>query len=354
MKGTNSSSTDFSTPPIWNEIKEYFGPISLHVGKTEGWRCRAKLAVRGTPSRPVIGIFRPGTHLVEDMGTCSDHHPSIEAAIEWVRRGIAKLQIIPLKEEGASGELRYLQFVVHRPTKKVQLTLVANGEASLPRIRELADYLWAEHQWHSIWSNVQGGVTNTIFGPHWHLEKGEEVLWEELHASDVAFHPACFSQAHLDLFEKVLEEIYLWALPGRKVAEYYAGVGVIGRTLGEKSPIVYLIEENPFAAASFALAETSPSYLYHTADAASCLVPVEEASLLVFDPPRKGVAADLLAACAAPHLEQILYLSCNFTTLKRDIEKLKAFGWIVEKASAYLLFPHTDHIEVLTSLKRAT
>jgi hypothetical protein len=51
------------------------------------WRCRAKLAVRGTSMNPQIGLFEEGSHFVVDIPSCRAHHPSINATIKLVKEG---------------------------------------------------------------------------------------------------------------------------------------------------------------------------------------------------------------------------------------------------------------------------
>ncbi|KAK4845842.1 hypothetical protein QYF36_009775 [Acer negundo] len=65
-----------------------------------GWRCRAKLAVRGTPMSPLIGLYQEGTHNVADIPDCKAHHPGINAAVELLRQGIKELNIEPMRIKG--------------------------------------------------------------------------------------------------------------------------------------------------------------------------------------------------------------------------------------------------------------
>ena len=84
---------------------------------------RAKLAVRpGLKTGPKIGLFRPGTHEVDDLIDCPDHHPAINEALALIRAQ----SFIPYHEADQSGDLRYLQLTVERSTQTVQLVLVSN------------------------------------------------------------------------------------------------------------------------------------------------------------------------------------------------------------------------------------
>lgn len=327
---TNRQSTEFSTPLI--------------LSKKEGWRIRAKLAVRpGEP--PKIGLFRPGTHDVVDMRGCKDHHSSIEKALELIRTK----DFIPYSEETLQGDLRYLQLTVERKTGLVQLVLVANGDG---KCRELAHELAASPIFHSVWINVQTGSTNTIFGSIWHRVSGEEVIEQELLGKTVHFHPACFIQANFDLFEKTVFDMKRMLLKGKRVLELYAGVGAIGRVMAEVSASVDLVEQNPFAEHCFQLGAVEENVRFHTGESGDFAELVSEAEVLIVDPPRKGLDNATLEAITRSDLEQILYLSCNEASLERDLRMLQEAGWSVSEVRRYEFFPGTNHVETLMCCTR--
>nr|GEY04829.1 hypothetical protein [Tanacetum cinerariifolium] len=64
-----------------------------------GWRCRAKLAIRGSSADPQIGLYEEGTHNVVDIPDCKAHHPNINAAVELLKKGIKILNIEPYDED---------------------------------------------------------------------------------------------------------------------------------------------------------------------------------------------------------------------------------------------------------------
>ncbi|OOF50057.1 23S rRNA methyltransferase [Rodentibacter genomosp. 1] len=68
---------------------------------------------------------------------------------------------------------------------------------------------------------------------------------------------------------------------------------------------------------------------------------------ILLDPPRSGAAFALNALCELK-AEKILYVSCNPTTLVRDAEILRSFGYKIEKSAVIDMFPHTGHLESLT------
>ena len=319
-------------------------PTALITGLKVGWRHRAKLAVRGTRLSPKIGLFKPGTHEVEDLVDCSDHHPSINKALSVIR----SFSFEPYNETTLTGALRYVQLTVERSTGLVQLVLVSNG---LGACSELAAKLAKAHNFHSIWTNNQVGSTNTIFGPNWDHLFGPKYLKQNFLGTDLYFHPACFIQAHLELFEEIVKAIKSQILPHKHVTELYAGVGAIGLNLASRCQSLALVEANPFAKECFLQSGPPPHLSFHTGLAESFFHLFQD--VLIVDPPRKGLDRATLEAIEHSPLQQIIYLSCSIDTLKRDLEQLKKAGWALVDAKGYHLFPNTDHVEILADLRKS-
>lgn len=349
-----------NAPPILEEIKKYFKelgtPFKYDSDKVIGWRDRAKLAIRGQSENPLIGLFEIGTHRVIDIPLCRVHHPMINQAAEEIKAWV-KAKKIPLYNEiNHKGLLRYLQCVVERSTGKVQLTLVindSNKERVHSQLKNLRDA--APHLWHSIWLNLNTQKTNTIFGKEWHLIWGEEYVWDVLADTKVCFHPANFAQANLTVFEHLLKDVKAQIPAQKRIAEYYAGVGVIGRCLAEKSEHISFCEINPFAKPSFERAnqeQPCSNTAFYTGGAEDHLSLLNEADIVIVDPPRKGLDRPLLQAIIeSNHLDDLWYISCGWSSFKRDCQELLK-NWRIVSSWGYLFFPGTDHVEIMAHFKR--
>jgi 23S rRNA (uracil-5-)-methyltransferase RumA len=79
----------------------------------------------------------------------------------------------------------------------------------------------------------------------------------------------------------------------------------------------------------------------------------KKADLLIIDPPRSGMHPDALPNIIKFWTNQIIYVSCNPSTLSRDLEYiLKNSDYMIEKVNPVDMFPHTHHIETIVSLIR--
>lgn len=363
-----SENLSLEPPPVWEEVSSFFLPFLtsvLHAGAPIHWRHRAKMAVRGTSSSPLIGLFKRFSHDVFPIPTCLVHHPHLNQAFDLVRKWMQKHAIVPYEEKSTTGELRYLQGVVQRDSGRVQMAFVFNSNnsdsAQACRWRHLIEELREEHPslWHSLWMNLNDQPVNTIFGSKWFHVWGEEQLWEKFEGVHVCYGPASFGQANLPLFERMLVRIRELIPPQACVAEFYAGVGVIGLFIASHCQWVRCSEINPFAEHYFHQARARlPSDIasrltFSSSSTQKALSLLEGATTIIVDPPRKGLDPHFFSALKeASTAKQLLYVSCGWEAFKRDYDKLCNAGWEIQTVDGYLFFPGSNHVELLVNFKR--
>lgn len=356
-------------PPVWEEVLSFFVPFScpqLHVGPPLHWRHRAKIAVRGTSSHPLIGLFKRFSHDVYPIPDCLVHHPHLNRAFALVHAWMRKNKIMPYDENHGTGELRYLQGVVQRATGRVQLSFVFNSSqfksAQADRWRTMIAQLGDEHPdlWHSLWINFNDQPINTIFGEDWMRIWGEEHLWEKFEDVDVCYGPASFGQANLPLFERMLVRLRSLLPSNARVAEFYAGVGVIGLFIVSCCEWVRCSEMNPFAEAYFHQAqaclpkEEAARISFLTSPTKEALSILDGATTVIVDPPRKGLDPRFLSSLKeASTIKQLIYISCGWEAFKKDCKKLSEEGWKVQSVDGYHFFPGSNHVELLVNFNRS-
>ncbi|CAA7398467.1 unnamed protein product [Spirodela intermedia] len=323
---------DLDRPLVLKEAGKFFEDrgvpdFTFDSGRLWEWRCRAKLAVRGTAESPLIGLYEEGTHNVVDIPHCRAHHPSINSAVELLKKGISVLNIQPYNEDQGTGELRYVQMTVttfntsipaaeRYKYGKVQVTLVWNSRneqsPGSEKLKALSDFLWrnggpgsAVHLIHSVWTNFQTSSSNVIFGNRWRHLLGEGDFWEHIGGIDFSLAPSSFGQANTQAFNSLLRKLQKYVPYGASVVDMYAGAGVIGLSVAatRKCRFVKCVEINKESKVSF---EKSISRLpktfdcnisWHQADASVDSIHwLEGADVVIVDPPRKGLDASLIDA----------------------------------------------------------
>jgi 23S rRNA (uracil1939-C5)-methyltransferase len=170
---------------------------------------------------------------------------------------------------------------------------------------------------------------------------------ETVELSGAAFLQVNRSAAAL-LEAHVMEQV--GDVAGLRVVDAYCGIGLHTRRLARAGAHVVGVEldEDAVAAARHAAPE----------NAEFVAAPVEEvlpdhlpAELVILNPPRAGVAAEVADALLAAPPERIVYVSCDPATLARDVRRL-ATGFRLEEVRCFDLFPQTAHVETVAVLER--
>ena len=73
---------------------------------------------------------------------------------------------------------------------------------------------------------------------------------------------------------------------------------------------------------------------------------------MTVDPPRKGLAPEVIASVAAMGPEKVVYVSCDPATLGRDVKIFGQLGYKAVRAAAVDMFPGTAHVESVVLLVR--
>ena len=172
----------------------------------------------------------------------------------------------------------------------------------------------------------------------------------------VAFNYACegFFQVNIPVYEKALSDMKAWINCNEKlpILDLYSGVGTIGLTIGGDD--VTLVEINEHAVAEMQRNIAKLNRL----SAKAILAPSEKSlecitgeQIVIVDPPRAGLHADVTNRLLETEPPRIIYLSCNPVTQARDVSLLQEKYEIVHH-QGYNFFPRTPHIEHLVVLDK--
>jgi 23S rRNA (uracil1939-C5)-methyltransferase len=276
-----------------------------------------------------------------------------------LKASMRELQLTSYSDASHEGLLRAVQVVVERSSQSAQIVLVCNApslDSAEPLLAALQRRLGA--QVHSLWWNGNSDVTNRVMGPLFLRFAGAEHVVERIGGADVFFPPGAFGQNNLELFDLMVEQIHANVPAGSHVVELYAGAGAIGLGLVQRGEAVVFNElgEASLAGLARGLEQLSLEQRQRVQVAAgpaeSAALHIRRDSVVIVDPPRKGLDPEVVAALGVRAPEQLLYVSCGLTSFLRDTALLTAQGLALDSVTAYDLFPYTQHIETLASFRR--
>jgi len=335
------------------------------VGMDNPWRYRNKAAVpigRGESSEELVGgFYAKGSHRIVDMKDCMIQKERNDEVIHQVKEIARELRMLPYDEETGTGILRHVVTRIGVVTGEVMVVLITNTT----RIARQPE--WIEHirkripNVKSIVHNVNDKVTNAIFGETTKVIWGSEVIYDELDGIRFAISARSFYQVNpeqtISLYRKAVE--YAGLTGKEQVIDAYCGIGTISLFLARNAGHVYGVEIVPEAIED-AKRNAKLNGLENTtfeAGPAEIVIPRwkkkgMKADVIVVDPPRKGCDAELLDTILAIRPERVVYVSCNPSTLARDLRLLEDGGYRTVEVTPVDMFPHTGHVEVVTWLVR--
>jgi 23S rRNA (uracil1939-C5)-methyltransferase len=165
-----------------------------------------------------------------------------------------------------------------------------------------------------------------------------------------------FFQANLPIAEAMVDHV-INALKldlNTSVIDAYCGVGLFSAFIAPHVKNLSAIEVSESACNDFAtnLDEFENVSLY--VGAVEEILPALEgpADIIVLDPPRAGLESNALKSILRLAPKQIAYVSCDPSTLARDLQKFIADGYTLESVTPFDQFPHTYHIETISILTR--
>jgi len=363
---------DFKFDRVKDCIKKIAGLdekiVKYPLGMESEYRYRNKsiFSVALVEDKVAIGFFSEKTHEIINMDTCFLQDQEADKIIKVIREWMEKYEITPAKKDGLfydQGLIRNIMIRKGFRTNEVMVVLVTTDQ-EIPYKHELISELNKEViNVKSVVQNINSKDTNLVLGDTC------ITLWGEDHISDFIgdykfnISPLSFFQVNPIqtevLYNKALEYA---SLNGDEVVfDAYCGAGTITLFLSQNAKKVYGVEiveqaiENAQTNAKQNQITNSEFYV----GKAEKIIPQlindgVKPDVIVVDPPRKGCDAKLLDAIGKAKPKRVVYVSCDPSTLARDLKYLGSLGYESIEVQPVDMFPMTKHVETCVLLQRKT
>ena len=307
-----------------------------------------------------IGFYRPRSHDVVDTEDCL-LQPEADTALRLAFKGwMEDFQIPAYDESTGRGLIRHLYIRTNRAGEAL-CCVVANGK-ELPHTGELSGALRAAvPKLAGLVLNVNLRDTNVILGDAYRTLWGRDWLEEELCGLTFRLSVPSFFQINRDQTERLYQLALEFAgLTGEEtVLDLYCGIGTITLCLAKRAGRVIGAEIVP-AAIRDAKENAARNHIenaeFFCGDAAETAARLEAEGLrpdvITVDPPRKGLAPEVIGSIAAMGPERVVYVSCDPATLGRNVKRFGELGYRAVRACAVDMFPATRHVESVMLLER--
>ena len=307
-----------------------------------------------------VGFYRARSHQVVEVEHCLLQKPQADALAVALRQYLAQYHVPGYDETTGRGLVRHL-YVRSNCKGESLVCLLVNGE-SLPYETELVALLrQAAPQIVGVVLGVNTRPGNAILGDRYRTLWGEDALTDVLCGRTVRLSVPSFYQVNHPqtevLYGKALE---FAGLTGTELAvDLYCGAGTITQVLARQARHVIGGEIVPEAirdARASARRNGVENVEFLEGDAADVAAELALRQLrpdvICVDPPRKGLAPEVIASIAAMAPRRVVYVSCDPGTLGRDVKRFAEMGYLARRAVAVDLFPRTRHVETVVQLVR--
>ena len=325
------------------------------------YRNKAQFPVREIDQETKIGFYANNSHNVVLCDDCKIQNPKINEIKKIAEKFIKDSGIRGYNDETKKGDIRHILVRVGNKTNLAMVVLVLNKDR-LENIDVLVDMLRSKVKGlASVIVNINNKNTNVILGSESRLVWGKDYI--EDYIGDLKFKISAKSFYQVNtrqtevLYNKVLE--YADLKGNETVFDLYCGIGTITLTMSKKSKFVYGVEvvEDAIKNAKENARINNIKNVKFVEGKAEDIIPVmyEEgikADIVVVDPPRKGLDKELICTLIKMKPKKIVYVSCNPSTLARDLKILGEDGFIVKEVQPVDMFPMSMHVETVCLLSK--
>ncbi|KXZ40446.1 23S rRNA (uracil1939-C5)-methyltransferase [Alkalithermobacter thermoalcaliphilus JW-YL-7 = DSM 7308] len=325
------------------------------------YRNKAQFPIGYKNNEVVMGFYKKMTHEIIPSDKCLIQHEINDKIMNIVKEYIKKFNISIYDEKNHKGILRHLVTKVGFKTKEVMVILVANSD-KLPHSDKLIDLLKENIEgFKTLVLNINKDKTNVILGKENKVLYGDGKIQDYIGNLKFNISPLSFFQVNPAqtevLYNKALE--YANLTGNENVFDIYCGIGTISLFLAQKAKRVYAVEivdqaiEDAKINAKLNNIDNVEFFVGKAEDVVPSLYKEGKvADVVVVDPPRKGCDEKVLNTIVNMNPKRIVYVSCNPSTLARDLAYLDMNGYKTLKVQPVDMFPHTMHIESVALIEK--
>ncbi len=338
------------------EIKDMIG-----MDNSYNYRNKAQMPVAFDGEKIVTGLYEANSNHLIHIDKCIIQDELINHVIYIIKTLLMKHHIMVYDRRLKGGVLRYISVRYMEPTKQCQVVIVLK-EKDLSHMSKIADELMEKvPEVVSFYVNVNSDISNyEIYGDEFIHIKGKKTIDAKI--GDIKFNisPHSFFQLNTEQ-TKVLYDLIKDTVKFKKtdkVIDAYCGAGTIGLYIASDVKEIRGVDitEQAINDAKNNAALNNITNSHFEAGQSEYVIPkwLEEGfkpDVLIMDPPRTGIDEKLLDVLRKIKIKKVIYVSCNPSTLAKDLNELRKV-YHIKSIQPIDMFPQTSHVECVVLLVR--
>ena len=337
-------------------------PIGMDI--PERYRNKVQLPVGMVKGELNIGFYAPRSHNIINLDTCLIQDKVADKVAELTKKWMIEYKIPAASIDGVfnkNGLIRHIMIRKGFTTNEVMVVLVSTKK-KIEHIDKFIELIKDNIEGiKSIILNINKENTNVRLGQECITLWGEDIITDYIDNFKFNISPLSFFQVNPVQTEKLYSKALEYAeLTGEEtVFDAYCGTGTITLFLSQKAKKVYgveIIEPAIINARENARINNIDNAEFFVGKSEEVIPELIEKGIvpevIVVDPPRKGCDIKLLDSIEKAKPRKVVYVSCDPSTLARDLKILEEKGYKTEVVQPVDMFPHTSHIETCVLLVR--
>jgi 23S rRNA (uracil1939-C5)-methyltransferase len=321
---------------------EWHNDIVVHSAEPWNYRNRTRMKVRGGEDF-ALGYYRNSSHNLLAVQQCPISSPAINRVVHHLwqlgKEGRVPQGMVEIEFFADHADSALLLELYTLPGAPEMQDLVRDLQVRVPEIKGAVVF-------------TQSGRASSAGLPELKQTIGQPFLNYQAGEKTFRVSAGSFFQTNRYLVRDLVQAV-VGDSSGRMALDLYAGVGLFAVHLAKRFAQVFAVESAPASAAD--LEANIPKTVTAVRTTAEQFLPKchnLRPDLVVVDPPRAGLGAKAAKLLASLRVPKIAYLSCDPTTLARDLRLFLEGGYRVEEVRFVDLFPQTFHMETLVRLTR--
>lgn len=316
------------------------------------YRNKSTFPIKRSPTGQVqIGYYQKGSHNLINLNQCPIQDARLHPLLAGVKQDIQQQGWSIYNEQSHQGKLRHLALRVGRRTGEMLLTLVSKEK--IPQLKDQAK-IWLERypDLVGVLLNLNSDRTNAIFGTETYCIAGQPHLREEFAGLQFYIRPTTFFQVYTEQAEALLQAIITQLdLQGDEIlVDAYCGIGTLTLPLAQrvKQAIGLEMQLEAVEQAQYNAMLNEIENVEFRVGEVEQLLPdlLVQPHIILLDPPRRGCDATVLETLKQLRPQRIVYVSCNPSTLARDLKMLCGDRtYQLDRIQPADFFPQTAHVE---------
>ena len=342
------------------EIKEV-----IPSPKTKAFRSKIQYPVSQTKvsKRLLVGYYKKGSHELVNIKFCPIQPKIIDKITEFIRQNTQELGISGYNEKIHKGDLKHIVYRYSQSENELIVIFVVNATKLHDKFKKLSKKLMDEFAHiKGCLVNYNPNKTNLILSNDTRKILGENHITEKIDDKIYQISANSFFQVNIDSAKNIfntVKDIIKNNYKNPRILDAYSGVSSFGIWLSDIAKEVVSVEEAPSATKDAAKNVELNNIKNLTAlngDAKNIFKELiangEKFDVTVLDPPRKGCEQESLDIAIKLTKKAIIYVSCNPSTLARDLKYLHQNGFKTKYIQPVDMFCHSYHIESIAWLEK--